>query len=53
MIFLKKEMINDYNGNIYLNAPSNSYIILILDEIGYLIDKFHILLYNIYIYIYI
>ena len=39
---------NDYNGNIYLNDPSNSHIILILDEIDYLIDKFQILLYNIY-----
>ena len=39
---------NYYNGNIYLNDPSNSHIILIIDEIDYLINKFQILLYHIF-----
>ena len=39
---------NNYNGNIYLNDPSNSHIIFIIDEIDYLINKFQILLYHIF-----
>ena len=39
---------NNYNRNIYLNDPTNSHIILILDEIDYLINKFQILLYHIF-----
>ena len=39
---------NYYNGNIYLNDPSNSHIILIIDEIDYLINKFQTLLYHIF-----
>ena len=39
---------NNYNGNVYLNDPSNSHIIFIIDEIDYLINKFQILLYHIF-----
>ena len=39
---------NKYNRNIYLNDPTNSHIILIIDEIDYLINKFQIMLYHIF-----
>ena len=39
---------NKYNGNINLNDPSNSHIILIMDEIDYLIDKYQLMLYHIF-----
>ena len=39
---------NNYNGSIYLNDPTNSHIILIIDEIDYLINKCQILLYHIF-----
>ena len=39
---------NTYNGNKYLNDPTNSHIILIIDEIDYLINKFQLLLYHIF-----
>ena len=39
---------NNYNGNKYLNDPTNSHIILIIDEIDYLINKFQLLLYHIF-----
>lgn len=37
-----------YNGNIYLKDPSNSHIILIIDEIDYIINKSQYLLYHIF-----
>ena len=37
-----------YNGNINLNDPSNSHILLIIDEIDYLINKSQFLLYHIF-----
>ena len=37
-----------YNGSIYLNDPTNSHIILIIDELDYLINKSQILLYHIF-----
>ena len=39
---------NNYNGSILLNDPSNTHIILVLDEIDYLIDKKQFLLYHIF-----
>ena len=39
---------NKFNGNIYLNDPTNSHIILIIDEIDYLLNKFQIMLYHIF-----
>ena len=39
---------NKYNGNIYLNDPTNSHIILIIDEIDFLLNKFQTLLYHIF-----
>ena len=39
---------NSYNGDLYLNDPSNSHIILILDEIDYLINRSQFLLYHIF-----
>ena len=39
---------NKYNGSIYLNDPTNSHIILIIDEIDYLLNKFQIMLYHIF-----
>ena len=37
-----------YNGNINLNDPSNTHILLVLDEIDYLINKSQFLLYHIF-----
>ena len=39
---------NKFNGSMYLNDPTNSHIILIIDEIDYLINKFQIMLYHIF-----
>ena len=39
---------NKYDGSIYLNDPTNSHIILIIDEIDFLINKFQIMLYHIF-----
>ena len=39
---------NKYDGNIYLNDPTNSHIVLIIDEIDFLINKFQIMLYHIF-----
>jgi origin recognition complex subunit 1 len=39
---------NNYNGSILLNDPSNTHIILVLDEIDYLINKNQYLLYYIF-----
>ena len=43
--FLKRQ---NYNGNINLNDPSNSHIVLVIDEIDYIINKSQYLLYNIF-----
>ena len=39
---------NDFSYSRYLNDPTNSHIILIIDEIDYLINKHQIMLYHIF-----